>query len=148
MRGNGDFISIYLTFEYRSICAIPRADSSSPELQEEATGLREARTGEKLLSWNRLSAPGRARQERWKPPGRGKRKFSLSVQNLNKAAWDHTTSVFIKVGPTPHALKAGHPPPLIARGLLVFATRAASQKHVADTEPTRILFKLRAASIS
>ena len=38
----------YLTFEYRSICVIPRADSSSPELQEEATGVREARTGDKL----------------------------------------------------------------------------------------------------
>ena len=39
---------IYLAFEYRSLCVIPRADSSSPELQEEATGVREARTGDKL----------------------------------------------------------------------------------------------------
>ena len=48
IEGNGDFIRIYLTFEYRSICVIPRADSSSPELQEEATGVRQARTGGKL----------------------------------------------------------------------------------------------------
>jgi hypothetical protein len=48
IEGNGDFIRIYLTFAYRSICVVPRADSSSLELQEEATGVRQARTGDKL----------------------------------------------------------------------------------------------------
>ena len=43
-----EIIRIYLTFAYRSICVVPRAGSSSLELQEEATGVREARTGDKL----------------------------------------------------------------------------------------------------